>query len=141
MKIGRQFLAFAVVGVIGLVVDVVVLYLLAPLLGWYAARVVSFLAAATTTWAFNRRYTFAAGASARASAGASAGASIWREYLGYLATMAAGAVLNYGAYVLTLHGVEGRWAAALGVAVGSLAGMSVNFLSARYLVFRSHRGG
>lgn len=133
MKIGREFLSFAVVGVIGLVVDVVVLYLLAPLLGWYVARVVSFLAAATTTWAFNRRYTFAAGAAASRS--------IWREYFGYLATMMAGAVLNYGAYVLTLHWVEGRWAAALGVAMGSLAGMSANFLSARYLVFRSHRGG
>ncbi|HEX7864556.1 MAG TPA: GtrA family protein [Variovorax sp.] len=133
MKIGREFLSFAAVGVIGLVVDVVVLYLLAPLLGWYAARVVSFLAAATTTWAFNRRYTFAGSAAASRS--------IWREYLGYLATMAAGAVLNYGAYVLTLHWVEGRWAAALGVALGSLAGMSANFLSARYLVFRSHRGG
>jgi len=133
MKIAREFLSFAAVGVIGLVVDVVVLYLLAPLLGWYAARVVSFLAAATTTWAFTRRYTFAASAAA--------GRSLWREYLGYLATMAAGAVLNYGAYVLTLHWVEGRWAAALGVALGSLAGMSANFLSARYLVFRSHRGG
>ncbi len=134
MKIGREFLSFAVVGVAGLVVDVVVLYLLAPLLGWYAARVVSFLAAATTTWACNRRYTFAASAAA-------AKASVWREYLAYLATMAGGAVLNYGAYVLTLHWVEGRWAAALGVAVGSLAGMGVNFLLARYLVFRSHRGG
>ena len=133
MKIGREFLSFAIVGVIGLVVDVVVLYLLAPLLGWYVARVVSFLAAATTTWAFNRRYTFAASASA--------GRSIWREYFGYLATMAAGAVLNYGAYVLTLHWVEGRWAAALGVALGSIAGMGANFLSARYLIFRSHRSG
>lgn len=134
MKIGREFLSFAVGGVIGFVVDVVLLYLLAPLLGWYGARVVSFLAAATTTWVFNRRYTFAASASA-------GGASVWREYLAYLSTMAAGAVLNYGAYVLVLHWVEGRWAAAVGVAVGSLAGMSVNFLSARYLVFRSHRGG
>jgi putative flippase GtrA len=129
MKIGREFLSFAAVGAIGLVVDVVVLYLLAPLLGWYVARVVSFLAAATTTWAFNRRYTFAARIAA--------GGSIWREYFSYLATMAAGAVLNYGAYVLTLHWVEGRWAAALGVAIGSIAGMGANFLSARYLVFRS----
>ncbi|KLN58234.1 GtrA family protein [Variovorax paradoxus] len=129
MKLGRQFLSFAVVGVIGLVVDVAVLYLMAPLLGWYGARVVSFLTAATTTWAFNRRYTFAARASAEGA--------IWREYLGYLVTMLAGAVLNYGAYVLTLHWVEGRWAAALGVAIGSIAGMGANFLSARYLVFRS----
>lgn len=129
MKIGREFLSFAVVGVVGLVVDVAVLYLMAPLLGWYAARVVSFLAAATTTWAFNRRYTFASRVGE--------GGSIWREYLGYLVTMLGGAVLNYGAYALTLHWVEGRWAAALGVAIGSLAGMGANFLSARYLVFRA----
>lgn len=129
MKLGREFLSFAVVGVIGLVVDVVVLYLLAPMLGWYVARVISFLAAATTTWAFNRRFTFAARVSV--------GGSIWREYFSYLATMVAGAVLNYGAYVLTLHWVEGHWAAALGVAVGSVAGMGANFLSARYLVFRA----
>jgi putative flippase GtrA len=132
MKVGREFLLFALVGVIGLVVDVVVLYLLAPWLGWYAARVFSFLAAATTTWAFNRRYTFASRIDA--------GDSVWHEYASYLATMAAGAVLNYGAYVLTLHWVEGRWAAALGVAVGSVAGMGANFLSARYLVFRSKPG-
>lgn len=129
MKIGREFLSFAVVGVVGLVVDVAVLYLLAPWLGWYVARVLSFLAAATTTWALNRRYTFASRIGE--------GGSMWREYLGYLVTMLGGAVLNYGAYVLTLHWVEGRWAAALGVAVGSLAGMGANFLSARYLVFRA----
>jgi putative flippase GtrA len=129
MKIGREFLSFAVVGVVGLGVDVAVLYLLAPWLGWYVARVLSFLAAATTTWAFNRRYTFASRIGE--------GGSMWREYLGYLVTMLGGAVLNYGAYVLTLHWVEGRWAAALGVAVGSLAGMGANFLSARYLVFRA----
>ncbi len=131
MKIGREFLAFGVVGVIGLGVDVGVLYLAAPVLGWYAARVLSFLAAATTTWALNRRYTF----SARQS-----DTSIGREYLRYLASMLGGAVLNYAAYVATLHWVGGRWAPALGVALGSCAGLTANFLSARHLVFKAKRG-
>jgi putative flippase GtrA len=126
MKLGRQFLSFAVVGAIGFVVDVAVLYLMAPLLGWYGARVVSFLAAATATWALNRRYTF------RRSQ-----ASVLREYLGYLVTMLGGAVVNYGAYVLVLHWATGPWAPAAGVALGSCAGLVVNFLSARYLVFRA----
>lgn len=126
MKLGRQFLSFAVVGAIGFVVDVAVLYLMAPLLGWYGARVVSFLAAATATWALNRRYTF------RRSE-----ASVLREYLGYLVTMLGGAVVNYGAYVLVLHWATGPWAPAAGVALGSCAGLVVNFLSARYLVFRA----
>ena len=55
MKAAREFLLFAVAGVIGLGVDVGVLYLAAPLLGWYAARVLSFLAATAKPSASRRR--------------------------------------------------------------------------------------
>lgn len=130
MKIAREFLAFGVVGVIGLAVDIGLLYLAAPLLGWYVARALSFLAAATTTWALNRRYTFAARQS---------DTSIGREYLRYLFTMLGGAVVNYAVYVATLHWVGGAWAPALGVALGSCAGLALNFLSARHLVFKAKR--
>jgi putative flippase GtrA len=127
MKIGREFLSFAVVGAIGFGVDVGVLYLLAPKLGWYAARVVSFVAAASATWALNRHFTFATRRS---------GASLVREYAHYLLTMLAGAVVNYATYALTLHWASGALAPALGVALGSCAGLAVNFLSARQWVFR-----
>ncbi len=127
MKAGKEFLSFVVVGAIGFGVDLGVLYLLAPYLGWYGARVVSFIAAATATWALNRHFTF----SERRS-----GASILREYAHYLLTMVAGALVNYTAYVLTLHWVGGPLAPALGVAIGSCAGLAVNFLSARHLVFK-----
>jgi putative flippase GtrA len=130
MKMARSFAWFVVAGVLGLVVDVVVLYLLAPLLGWYVARVLSFLAAATATWSMNRRFAFADGARHE---------SLLREYLSYLGAMLGGAAVNYTAYVLTLHWLDGRWVAALGVALGSLSGLTVNFLSARYLVFKAHR--
>ncbi len=133
MKLGREFLTFAAVGIVGLGVDVCVLYLAAPALGWYAARVLSFLAAASTTWAFNRRFTFAA---------RSSNASIWREYVSYLLTMLGGAVVNYAVYVATLHWVGATipWAPALGVALGSCAGLALNFMSARHLVFKDKRG-
>jgi putative flippase GtrA len=130
LKAAREFVSFAIVGVIGLVVDLAVLYLLAPMLGWYGARVVSFLAAATTTWALNRRFTFS---------GRQSGASIVREYAHYLLTMVAGAMVNYTVYVFTLHWLGGTWAPAIGVALGSCAGLAVNFLSARHLVFKSRR--
>lgn len=130
MKAGREFLFFAAAGVAGLGVDVGVLYLAAPLLGWYVARVLSFLAAATATWALNRRYAFATRHS---------GVSLLREYLGYLLTMLGGAFLNYGVYVLVLHNFAGPWVPAAGVALGSLAGLVLNFLSARHLVFKSRR--
>jgi putative flippase GtrA len=133
----RQLLLFAVAGVIGLAVDMGVLYLLAPLLAhgfappfnWYAARVLSFICAATATWLFNRRFTFAG---ARA-------ASLWRQWLAYLSAMLGGAAVNYAVYVLALRLLAeplGLLAPAASVALGSLAGMGVNFLSARHLIFR-----
>lgn len=130
MKAGREFLLFAAAGVAGLGVDVAVLYLAAPVLGWYLARVLSFIAAATATWALNRRYAFGARHSE---------ASLAREYLGYLLTMLGGAFVNYGVYVLVLRTFNGAWVPALGVALGSCAGLALNFLSARYLVFKSRR--
>lgn len=128
MRLGREFLSFAVVGTIGFVVDLGVLYLLASSLGWYGARVLSFLAAATVTWVLNRHFTFGHRRSE---------ASLTREYARYLLTMLGGALVNYAAYALTLHWLGGPLAPALGVALGSCAGLAVNFLTARFLVFGS----
>ena len=130
MRIGSEFLSFAVVGAVGFVVDVGVLYLVAPVFGWYGGRVLSFVAAATTTWLCNRHFTF----NARQS-----GVPLWREYGHYLFTMLAGALVNYTAYALVLRWLAGPLAPALGVAVGSCAGLLVNFIAARHLVFRAVR--
>ncbi|MFT4194787.1 GtrA family protein [Ottowia sp.] len=124
----RQFVMFGLAGGLGLVIDLAVLYLAAPLLGWYAGRLLSFWAAASATWWLNRRLTFAVPANAP---GASAGA----QYLRYLALMLVGGAVNYLVYVAVLGWVQAPWGAAAGVALGSLAGMVVNFLSARHLVF------
>lgn len=131
-KLGGQAWRFAVSGVLGLVVDTAVLYgLMALGLGFEVARVLSFLAAATFTWAFNRRLTFDAAARRPPN---------WREWLHYLAAMAVGGVVNYcvslGAYhlsdVVRAHPV-------LALALGAAAGMVLNFLSARHLVFRASK--
>ena len=60
MKIARQFLSFSVVGTVGFVVDAGVLTLVLETtdLGLYVGRLISFVSAATVTWALNRRYTF-----------------------------------------------------------------------------------
>ncbi len=127
MRLGQEFLRFAVVGVVGLGVDLAVLYASAWLLGWYAARVLSFTAAASATWWLNRRYTFQAAAD---------DTSVWTQYSRYMVSMLGGAALNYAAYAAVLRWSELPGKAALGVAAGSLAGMTANYLSARYLVFK-----
>jgi putative flippase GtrA len=124
-----QFLRFGVVGTAGFLIDAGVLQLMLWLgLGPYLGRVVSFLAAATGTWLGNRRFTFQAN-HARPS---------HREWLRYVSLMVVGGVVNYGAYVACLMGSAlVRTYPVIGVAVGSIAGLAVNFLSSRYLVFKA----
>jgi putative flippase GtrA len=126
----RQIMLFAVVGVIGFIVDAGIVQLLVRefAIDPYGARVVSFLAAATTTWGFNRRYTFAG----------HGGGSRRRELLRYLVAMAFGFALNYGAYAacIVFWPLVRHWPA-IGVAAGSAAGAIVNFLSSKYWIFRA----
>ena len=133
---GQQFLRFCAAGGVGLVVDASVLYATAPFLGWYGARVLSFLAAATATWWLNRRYTFVIPVSLPQ---ARQPTPVLRQYFHYLLSMLLGGCVNYGVYVATLQWVHVPGSALLGVALGSCAGLCFNFLTARYLVFRTDR--
>ncbi|MFV0477881.1 MAG: GtrA family protein [Parahaliea sp.] len=125
----HRILLFALAGVIGFAVDVTLLYASKALLGLYGGRLLSFSGAVLTTWLFNRSLTFADRRS---------GHSPGREFGSYFALMIIGGAVNYGVYALlvsatlTAGPIEPAWA----VAAGSLAGMGVNLLSSRYLLFR-----
>lgn len=124
----RQVLHFAIAGSLGFVLDAGLVQLLSGPGGWdpLLARVLSVAAAIAFTFAYNRHITFADRRSAR----------IGREFGRYLLGNAAGLATNYGAFVLclALWPLLRQWPA-IGVAVGSLAGMGVNFVAARYFVF------
>ncbi len=123
-----QLLLFAVSGVSGFVVDTVVLYSLAPLMGPFYARILSFLAAVLTTWLVNRALAFR---------NRSSELSKRSEFARYLMLMLIGGVINYAAYsALVLYSPLVRHYLVLGVAAGSLAGMVVNYLSSRFLIYR-----
>lgn len=123
-----QFLRFGVVGTAGFVMDSAVLYAMLALgLGPYAGRVVSYLAAATLTFALNRAWTFRAAARA----------PVARQWGAFVALNLLGFVANYGTYAV-LIARSGLVAAhpILGVAAGSIAGMFINFAVSRRFVFR-----
>jgi len=131
VKVSREVTLFAIGGIGGLVVDAGVVQLLVTMEHWnpYLARLLSFLAAATVTWWWNRRYTFAARRTDR---------SAHAEWLQWVGLMSFGAMVNYGIYALLLmnFGVLHRWpsvAAAAGSAVAAL----INFSAARGLIFKS----
>lgn len=125
----RQLVLFTLVGALGFVVDAGIVQVLVRRFAAdpYLARLLSFLAAATTTWSLNRRYTFAGGG----------GGSRRREWLRYLVAMGGGFALNYGTYAVLVASwpLVREWPA-IGVAAGSIAGAALNFLASKYWIFR-----
>jgi putative flippase GtrA len=123
-----QFLRFAAVGTAGFAVDAAVLTAAMSLagLGPYAARVVSFLCAATFTWAANRAFTFKGADRARPA----------RQWLRFVIANSLGAAINYGTYAALVATIDGvRELPVMGVAAGSIAGLAFNFAASRRWVF------
>jgi putative flippase GtrA len=130
----RQFIRFGIVGGIGFVVDAGLLHLLLLAdFGYYGGRLVSFLAAATTTWILNRSFTFRREG---APAGGPDRAHPAGEWLAYIGLMVVGGLVNYGTYAAAIEASDlVRAHPALGVALGSIAGMALNFWSAKTIIF------
>jgi putative flippase GtrA len=128
-----QFLRFGVVGTVGFIVDTAVLYAgLALGLGLYSGRALSYLAAATTTWALNRAWTFRDAGPARPPA---------RQWALFLLVNLVGFAFNYGTYALLIAFVPAVAAApVIGVAAGALAGLAGNFILSRRFVFAASGG-
>ncbi|HEX3847007.1 MAG TPA: GtrA family protein [Steroidobacteraceae bacterium] len=124
----RQIARFIVVGGLGFAIDGGLLYTLVSRgADPYLARAISFPPAVTATWYLNRVWTFAARSQAPRS-----------QYLRYLAVQGAGALGNYAVYALILafvrHTAERAFAA---FAAGSAAGLLINFVGSRTLVFHA----
>jgi putative flippase GtrA len=127
MRLAAEFCRFGVVGVAGFVVDAAVLTLgLALGLGPWIGRVVSYVAAASTTFALNRAWTYRTAPRD----------AVARRWAVFLTVNLIGFVCNYGAYAALIATVPLVAAnPVLGVAAGSLAGMLGNFLLTRRYVF------
>ncbi len=125
--LAQEFLRFGVVGVVGFVVDAGVLYgMLALGAGLYGGRAISYVAAATATWALNRVWTFRG----------RGGGPVHRQWALFLVVNLLGFALNYGTYAVLVTFVPVVAAhPVLGVAAGAIAGMFTNFALSRRLVF------
>jgi putative flippase GtrA len=131
--VGRsELLRFVIVGGVGFLVDAGVLMALTRGAGLdpYSGRVVSFVAASSTTWWLNRIFTFTRAARH----------PVARQWASFVVVSIGGALINYGVYVATLQSwpLALQWPV-LGVAFGSLAGLCFNFPAAKLLVFRTAR--
>ncbi len=129
------FLRFAIVGALGFLVDLAMLWLgIEGLhLDVYSARILSFAVTVTFTWALNRHVTF--GAQRARSWPAMA-----REWTRFVAVNSLGLAVNYAVYALLVT-FAGGWLAIPYVAAGcgSLAGLVFNYAASSRLVFGTPR--
>jgi putative flippase GtrA len=123
-----QMLQFGTVGVAGFLVDTAVVYATQDALGLYLAGTVAYGVAVTTTWWLNRVWTFR---------GLSNIGPAHRQWMRFAAANLPGLCLNLGTYFVlvsistlcVLHPV-------IPIAAGAIAGMAVNFVLSRQMVFR-----
>lgn len=127
-RLFREFLLFGLVGTVGFIADTGILYLFRDSVGNYWARAISFPCAVFVTWILNRNLTFR---------NKSANRTLAREFVHYFGMMIAGGMVNYGTYaVLVAWSPTVQRLPVLGVAAGSLAGMFVNYLQLRLLMYK-----
>jgi putative flippase GtrA len=124
----RELFYFGISGVFGFLVDTGILYLLKGYLGPFIARGFSFFAAVIVTWLFNRSITFKEKRS---------GMKPKTEFLSYFLLMLCGGIINYAVYswLITAYKIA-LINPVIGVAAGSIAGMMVNMMTSRFIVFR-----
>ena len=126
----RQFFLFAVSGSLAFLIDAGIVQALVSLfeVNAYLARLISVACGMTFTWLFNRNLTFAGQRPP--------GQGLGQEYLRYVLTQSGGLLVNYSVYSVMLLAFAWmhQWPV-FAVAAGSLAGLSVNFLSAKRWVF------
>lgn len=130
--VGREFLWFTGIGVLGFAVDASLFLLLNGACGWSigAARTVSASCSIATTWALNRTLTFVARRSRFWSA----------ELLRYALGQLAGLAVNIGTFTAALSLAPSlRSAPVLALALGAGTALLFNFLTARTLAFRPDR--
>lgn len=124
--------AFALVGIVGLVVDGGVLSLLVQVMHWnvFVSRGCSFALAVSVTWLLNRTLVF--------HSTRSRGGGRRSEYARYIAVQVVGAAVNLAVFSALLVAFP-RFTSTpiLPLAVGAMFGLLVNYACARYWVFDS----
>ena len=126
----NQFLRFAVIGVIGFIVDVFFLYFAIYVLGLDVinAAFFAFPFAVTATWFGNRIFTFHDAEKT----------PLFSQWLQFFIVCAIGLVFNRGAYTLSVLYVPFVYEYPfIGVVIGTLVAMFFNFFVMKRLVFRA----
>lgn len=122
------FMRFGLVGVLGFIVDSGILCAAIGLgLDHYSSRGISFFCAVTVTWLANRKLTFS-----------QKGRPTLSEWSRYVVANIAGSIVNLAVYTIMIYTIlfVSRFPI-IGVGVGSISGMYLNYTLSRRVVFKN----
>ncbi len=131
-----HFARFCCVGGLGFIVDFSVLTTIVDLgVNKIGARVLSFSVAVVATWLVNRLWTF------RGHEGPKR--SLAREFGSYLTVQSVGFAANFAVYTAVIYSApvkDEHLQLLVGSLAGTAAGLVINYLGAKHLVFRRRAG-
>ncbi|MBY5946334.1 GtrA family protein [Photobacterium rosenbergii] len=134
----RRFLKFAIVGVGGFFVDILVTYALSQFVMVEVARGAAFWVAASSNWWLNRQFTFSSSQQERPL----------KQWIQFLSASSLGFLPNWGCYWILMNSDIGlatssilsidisTWWPYLAMVPSILLGMGVNFVLSDRWVFR-----
>jgi len=124
-----QILRFGGVGVVGFAINAGLVEILVHTTGPIWAQVMAFPVAASATWWLNRRYTF--GASRHKP---------HHEWLRYMLANSVGSLINNAVFIAAIFSIPiAHIHPSISVLLGTVAGMSFNFMLSRALVFSNQK--
>ena len=127
-KLPQGLVAFGCVGIVGFMVDAILLTAMISYLGWgvYSARVISATAAVLATWLLNRHWTFKDRASDNKI----------RESSTYAGIQLLGVVINFSVYGISIYLSSTLMEyPVLAAAMGSITALLFNFTASKRYAF------
>ena len=126
--IKEEFIKFATIGLVGFVVDISVLYfgLYIIGLGYFVARIFSYLAAATTTWYLHRVITFVK----------SKKSNPLKQWISFIFANGLGGAVNFTTYILIIIYITNiPFLPLMATTLGAVNSLILNFYISRKWVF------
>jgi putative flippase GtrA len=123
-----ELVKFGFVGIVGFLVDAVIVLFLYKHVGVYGARIISFTCAVVTTWLLNRTFTFK---------GHRHASGLRNEFIKYFLSMCVGGGANLLCYSLIVSlGSSDSQDILIATAIGSVFGMVFNFTLSKIFIFK-----
>lgn len=135
MNTKYQFIFFAINGILGLIVDLLILFLASMYFNFYVSRFISFFSAVIVTWILNRNLTFKQKSHLNIES-SDRYIELFYEFKRYFLAVLMGGVINLSLYSYYIYFNFDSLDKYVATILGSFSGLVSNFIFVKYIVFK-----